>query len=108
MKGQHDQGNSYKGQHLFGAGLEFQSFSPLLSWREAWQCGGRHSAGAGAESCKSSEGSQEESVFCIVETEHKETSKTEGMTIQKLPHLGIHPINNQQTETLLQMSTRAC
>jgi hypothetical protein len=27
---------------------------------------------------------------------------------QRLPHLGIHPINNHQTQTLLQMPTRAC
>jgi hypothetical protein len=32
----HDHGNSYKGQHW--AGLQFQSFSPLSSWQEAWQC----------------------------------------------------------------------
>jgi hypothetical protein len=25
------------------------------------------------------------------------------MTIQRLSHLGIHPINNHQTQTLLQM-----
>jgi hypothetical protein len=30
------------------------------------------------------------------------------MTIQKLPHLAIHPINNHQTHTLLQMQTKAC
>jgi hypothetical protein len=30
----HDQGNSYKGQHLFGAGLQVQKFSPLLSRQE--------------------------------------------------------------------------
>jgi hypothetical protein len=30
------------------------------------------------------------------------------MTIQRLPHLGIHPRNNRQTQTLLQMPTRAC
>jgi hypothetical protein len=41
-------------------------------------------------------------------TETKFTSETEGMTIQKLTHLGIHPINNHQTQTLLQMPTRAC
>ena len=35
-------------------------------------------------------------------------AESEGMTIQKLPHLGIHPINNHQTQTLLQMPTRAC
>jgi hypothetical protein len=32
---------------------------------------------------------------------------TEGMTIQRLFHLGIHPINNHQTQTLLQMPTKA-
>jgi hypothetical protein len=35
-------------------------------------------------------------------------AETEGMTIQRLPHLGIHPINNHQTQTLFQMPTRAC
>jgi hypothetical protein len=30
-------------------------------------------------------------------------AKTEGMTIQRLSHLGIHPINNHQTQTLLQI-----
>jgi hypothetical protein len=36
-------------------------------------------------------------------------TETEGMTIQRLPHLGIHPINNHQTpQTLLWMPTRAC
>jgi hypothetical protein len=35
-------------------------------------------------------------------------AETEGMIIQKLPHLGIHPINNHQTQTLLQTPTRAC
>ena len=41
-------------------------------------------------------------------TETKFGAETEGMTIQKLPHLGIHPINNHQTQTLLQMLARAC
>jgi hypothetical protein len=41
-------------------------------------------------------------------TETKFGIETEGMTIQKLPHLGIHPINNHQTQTLLQMPIRAC
>jgi hypothetical protein len=27
----HDQGKSYQGQHLIGAGLQVQRFSPLLS-----------------------------------------------------------------------------
>jgi hypothetical protein len=35
-------------------------------------------------------------------------AETEGMTIQRLPHLGIHPINNHQNQTLLWMPTRAC
>jgi hypothetical protein len=39
-------------------------------------------------------------------TETKFGAETEGMTIQKLLHLGIHPINNLQTKILLQMPTR--
>jgi hypothetical protein len=34
--------------------------------------------------------------------------ETEGMTIQRLPHLGIHPIYNHQTQTLFWMPTRSC
>jgi hypothetical protein len=41
-------------------------------------------------------------------TETKYEAETEGMTIQRLPHLGIHPINNHQNQTLLWMLTRAC
>jgi hypothetical protein len=33
-------------------------------------------------------------------TEVKFRAETEGMTIQRLPHLGIHPINNHQIQTL--------
>jgi hypothetical protein len=35
-------------------------------------------------------------------------AEIEGMTIQRLPHLGIQPINNHQTQTQLQMPIRAC
>jgi hypothetical protein len=41
-------------------------------------------------------------------TETKFGAETEGMTIQRLPHLGIHPINNHQTQIILQMPTRFC
>jgi hypothetical protein len=41
-------------------------------------------------------------------TDTKFRVETEGMSIQKLPHLGIHPINNHQTQTLWQMPIRAC
>jgi hypothetical protein len=41
-------------------------------------------------------------------TETKCGVETEEMTIQRLPHLGIHPIYNHQTQTLLWMPTRAC
>jgi hypothetical protein len=34
-------------------------------------------------------------------TETKCGAETEGMTIQRLLHLGIHPIYNHQTQTLL-------
>jgi hypothetical protein len=33
-------------------------------------------------------------------------AETEGMTIWRLPHLGIHLINNHQTQTLLWMPDR--
>jgi hypothetical protein len=33
--------------------------------------------------------------------EAKIRAETEGMAIQRLPHLGIHPINNHQTLTVL-------
>jgi hypothetical protein len=41
-------------------------------------------------------------------TETKCGAESEGMTIQRLPHLVIHPIYSYQTQTLLQMPTRAC
>jgi hypothetical protein len=37
-------------------------------------------------------------------TETKYAAETEGTTIQRLPHLGIHPIYNHQTQTLLWMT----
>jgi hypothetical protein len=39
-------------------------------------------------------------------TETKFRAETEGRTIQRLPHLGIHPINNHQTQTLLHIPER--
>ena len=41
-------------------------------------------------------------------TETKCGAETEGKAIQRLPHLGIHPIYNHQTQTLLWMPTSAC
>jgi hypothetical protein len=41
-------------------------------------------------------------------TETNFGAETEGMNIQKPLHLGIHPINNHPTQTLLQIPTRAC
>jgi hypothetical protein len=41
-------------------------------------------------------------------TETEFTADSEGATILRLPHLGIHPINNHQTQILWQMPTRAC
>ena len=35
-------------------------------------------------------------------------AEMEGRTIQRLPHPGIHPINNHQTQTLWQMPISAC
>jgi hypothetical protein len=39
-------------------------------------------------------------------TETKCEAETEGMTIQRLPHLGIHSIYNHQIQTLWWMPTR--
>jgi hypothetical protein len=41
-------------------------------------------------------------------TETKFRAEIKGMTIQRLSHLEIHPINNHQTQTLLQMPARVC
>jgi hypothetical protein len=41
-------------------------------------------------------------------TKTKGGASTEGMTSQRLPHLGIHPIYNHQTQTLLWKPTNAC
>ena len=41
-------------------------------------------------------------------TETKCGAETEGMTIQQLPYLGIHPVYNHQTQTILWMPTSAC
>jgi hypothetical protein len=40
--------------------------------------------------------------------ETKSRAETEGKTIQRLPHLGIHPINSHQTLTLLWMLRNVC
>jgi hypothetical protein len=41
-------------------------------------------------------------------TETKYGTETEGMTIQRLSHLGIHPILSHQNQTLFWMPTSAC
>jgi hypothetical protein len=41
-------------------------------------------------------------------TKTKFRAETKGRTIQRLPHLEIHPINNHQTQTLLHMPARFC
>ena len=41
-------------------------------------------------------------------TEKKFGAKTKGWTIQRLPHPGIHPIINHQTQTLLHMPEIFC
>jgi hypothetical protein len=41
-------------------------------------------------------------------TETKFGAEMEEMTIQKLPHPEIHPINLHQTQTLLYMPVRFC
>jgi hypothetical protein len=40
--------------------------------------------------------------------ETKFGAKMKGWTIQRLPHPGVHPIINQQTQTLLYTPARFC
>jgi len=40
--------------------------------------------------------------------ETKSVAEMEGKAIQRLPHLGIHPICKQQTQTSLLMPRSAC
>jgi hypothetical protein len=42
------------------------------------------------------------------DTEAKCGAETEGKAIQRLPHLGIHPIYSHQTRKLLWMPRSAC
>jgi hypothetical protein len=42
----------------------------------------------------------------VIET--KFGTETEGRTIQRLPHLGIHTVYNHLTQTLLNMPERFC
>ena len=42
------------------------------------------------------------------DSETKYGTETEGKVIQRLTHLGIHPIHSYQTQTLLWMPTSAC
>jgi hypothetical protein len=53
VKTHHNQGTFSKGGHLTGTGLQFQRFSPLSSWQEAWQHSGRHGVIEGAKSSTS-------------------------------------------------------
>ena len=41
-------------------------------------------------------------------TKTKFGAEMEGRTIQRLPHLGIRPIYNNQAQTLLHMAERFC
>jgi hypothetical protein len=40
-------------------------------------------------------------------TETKYRAEFEGMTIQKLPHLGIHPINNHQNPDTIEDANKS-
>ena len=54
---------THKGQHLIRAALQFQRFSPLSLWWEAWQCAGRRLDLKAARKSLSPAGSQEEALY---------------------------------------------
>ena len=95
----HDQGNSYKGKHLIGSGLQFQRASPLSSWWEALQRTCRHSAGGVKNTTFWSIDSQKETIFCRqpggdlllhwVELKHLEPSKFTYTVILPLARLHL-------------------
>lgn len=45
VKRYHDNGSSYKGNHLIGGCLRIKRINSLLSWPEKWRYVGRHNAG---------------------------------------------------------------
>jgi hypothetical protein len=48
-------------------------------------------------------------IFMGENTEKKKCAiETEGKAIQRLPHLGIHPVYSHQNQTLLRMARSAC
>jgi hypothetical protein len=51
---------------------------------------------------------RENKIHMVGVTETKFGAEAKGVTIQRLPHLGIHPINHYQTQTVWQISRRAC
>jgi hypothetical protein len=53
VKRRHGYSNDYKGKFLTMAGLQFQRYTPLSPWKEAWWDARRHDAEAGAETCTS-------------------------------------------------------
>ena len=107
MQRQHGQGNSYKGQHLTEADLQFQRCSSLSSRLETWQHPGRHGAGGAESSTSSSKGIQEQTrsqadrrmVSNLTPTWHT-TSKKATPTSTR-PHLlqQDHTYSNKATPT---------
>jgi hypothetical protein len=56
---------SLKREHLIGSGLQFQRFSLLSSWWEAWEHPGRHGAGEGAENSTSLSSDSKEEIISV-------------------------------------------
>jgi hypothetical protein len=88
----HDQDNSYKGQHLIGAGLQVQRFCPLSSMQEVWQHPGRHGAGAAESSISCSKDKQKKTGFPGAEKKVSESPCSQGLLPPTRPHLLIEPL----------------
>lgn len=96
VNGHHNQGNSYKEQHLIGAGLQILRFSPLSSWREAWWHLGRHGTGGAESSTSYSKGKQK----TLLQTARRRVSKPVPYSDafpSTRPHLPTVPLPMGQT-----------
>lgn len=93
----HVQDNSYKGKHLVGVGLQFQS-----SWWEAQPCAGRHDAGEKVKSSTSGSEGNQQRLFSRGSQEERLLSTGWSLSTRssQSPPSQWHTLSNMATQTL--------